>query len=223
MAFIFCKEHLRLYYVAGSQDFGGDDKRFLGTLAQALSAGVSCFQFRDKGAGSLMNHRDRQADLAHLAKALCHEHGVPFIINDDIVLAKNVGADGIHLGQNDIRHMDDHAMQMFKQHFDIVGLSINHADEALAFQTLHERGVIDYFGIGPIFATPSKDDHSVPVGLDFPKVLRHLGIRVPLVAIGGVKAIHVKTLRENGADGVAVISAISHAEHVNRAVAELLT
>ena len=80
---------------------------------------------------------------------------------------------------------------------------------------------VDYCGLGPVFPTNSKEKHNPPIGLDFVKKARDAGIRKPIVSIGGVKAEHVATLKQNGADGVAVITAISLASDVPKAVKSL--
>lgn len=206
---------LKLYYVAGSQDFGGSQptQQLLTTLESALQAGISCYQFRDKGQYSLAHDPIAQKKLACACLELCRQYHIPMIINDDIGLAQEIGADGVHLGQDDVkntRQLPDGR---------IFGLSINSLEEALYWQ---HHAKIDYFGVGPIFATTSKVDHSAPVGLDFPRILRKHGITKPLVAIGGIKPYHVPALTQAGADGVAVVSAISSAKDVASAVYALL-
>lgn len=212
--------HLPLYFVAGSQDCrrdGGDGaENLLRVLRQALASGVTCFQFRDKGAFSLENEPEKQRALAIACQDLCREFDVPFIVNDDVDLALAIEADGIHVGQTDAKVADIRARSNKPL---IVGLSINTLAQAKAS---NEDPAIDYFGIGPIFPTQSKADPKPVVGMTFIDVLRKNGITKPLVAIGGVKADSVEQLRAFGADGVAVITAISHADDVPQAVKNLL-
>lgn len=211
---------LPLYFVAGSQDCRVNDgdpaENLLWILRQALGSGITCFQFRDKGAFSLENSPEKQRALAIACRDLCREYGVPFIVNDDVELASAIDADGIHVGQTDTAVAEIRAKTSRRL---IVGLSVNTLAQA---KQSNENTEIDYFGIGPIFPTLSKADPKPVVGMEFIQILRKNGINKPLVAIGGVKAEHIETLREYGADGVAVITAISHAQDVQQAVKNLL-
>lgn len=211
---------LPLYFVAGSQDCRVNDgdpaKNLLRILRQALESGITCFQFRDKGAFSLEHSPTKQLALAIACRDLCHEYSVPFIVNDDVELALSIDADGIHVGQTDTAVADIRAKTNRRL---IVGLSVNTLEQA---KQSNENTDIDYFGIGPIFPTLSKADPKPVVGMEFIQTLRKNGINKPLVAIGGVKAEHVETLRGYGADGVAVITAISHTQEVQQAVKNLL-
>ena len=206
------QEILPLYFVAGTQDCRHLDDNpadnLLSVLKQALDGGITCFQFRDKGKFSLENSPDEQRSLAISCRDLCHQYDVPFIIDDNVDLALEIEADGIHVGQNDtpvktIRAKTNNPL--------IIGWSINRLDEAKIGEKIAE---IDYFGVGPIFTTQSKENPSPTLGMEFIQTLRNGGITKPLVAIGGVKLEHVKTLRKYGADGVAVITAITQANDI---------
>ncbi|OOF40818.1 thiamine-phosphate diphosphorylase [Rodentibacter rarus] len=206
------QEILPLYFVAGTQDCRhlGENKaqNLLSVLKQALEGGITCFQFRDKGKFSLEHSPEEQKALAIACRDMCREYGVPFIVNDNVDLAFELEADGVHVGQTDmavevIRAKAKQAM--------IVGWSVNVLEEAKMGETMAE---IDYFGIGPIFPTNSKENAKPTRGMAFVQELRNAGITKPFVAIGGVKWEHVRTLRELGADGVALISAICQAENV---------
>ena len=213
------QEILPLYFVAGTQDcrhLGGNPAdNLLSVLRQALEGGITCFQFRDKGKFSLENSPDEQRALAISCRDLCHQYDVPFIVDDNVDLALEIEADGIHVGQNDtpvktIRAKTNKPL--------IIGWSINRLDEAKIGEEISE---IDYFGVGPIFTTQSKENPSPTLGMEFIQTLRNGGITKPLVAIGGIKLEHVKTLRKYGADGVAVITAITQANDI-KAVTQAL-
>ena len=213
------QEILPLYFVAGTQDCQhlGNNPTYnlLSVLKQALDGGITCFQFRDKGKFSLENSPDEQRSLAISCRDLCHQYDVPFIVDDNVDLALEIEADGIHVGQSDtpvktIRAKTNKPL--------IIGWSINRLDEAKIGEEISE---IDYFGVGPIFTTQSKENPSPTLGMEFIQTLRNGGITKPLVAIGGVKLEHVKTLRKYGADGVAVITAITQANDIKAATLAL--
>lgn len=213
------QEILPLYFIAGTQDCRhlGDNTadNLLSVLKQALEGGITCFQFRDKGKFSLENSPDEQRSLAISCRDLCHQYDVPFIVDDNVDLALEIEADGIHVGQSDtpvktIRAKTNKPL--------IIGWSINRLDEAKIGEEIAE---IDYFGVGPIFTTQSKENPSPTLGMEFIQTLRNGGITKPLVAIGGIKLEHVKTLREYGADGVAVITAITQADDIKAATQAL--
>ena len=213
------QEILPLYFVAGTQDCRhlGDNPadNLLSVLKQALEGGITCFQFRDKGKFSLENSPDEQRALAISCRDLCHQYDVPFIVDDNVDLALEIEADGIHVGQNDtpiktIRAKTNKPL--------IIGWSINRLDEAKIGEEIAE---IDYFGVGPIFTTQSKENPSPTLGMEFIQTLRNGGITKPLVAIGGIKLEHVKTLRKYGADGVAVITAITQSNDIKSATQAL--
>ena len=213
------QEILPLYFVAGTQDCRhlGDNPadNLLSVLRQALEGGITCFQFRDKGKFSLENSPDEQRSLAISCRDLCHQYDVPFIIDDNVDLALEIEADGIHVGQSDtpvktIRAKTNKPL--------IIGWSVNRLDEAKIGEEISE---IDYFGVGPIFSTQSKENPSPTLGMKFIQTLRNKGITKPLVAIGGIKLEHVKTLRKYGADGVAVITAITQVNNIKAATQAL--
>ena len=213
------QEILQLYFVAGIQDCRhlGDNPtdNLLSVLKQALEGGITCFQFRDKGKFSLENSPTEQRALAINCRDLCRQYHVPFIIDDNVDLALEIEADGVHVGQSDtpvktIRARTNKPL--------IIGWSINRFDEAKIGEEISE---IDYFGVGPIFPTLSKENPSPTLGMEFIQTLRNGGITKPLVAIGGVKREHVKTLRKYGADGVAVIPAITQSNNIKAATQAL--
>ncbi len=214
------RQMLKLYFIAGTQDCPNPTKdriqNLLLILEQALQAGITCFQFRDKGKNSLEDQPNAQKILAIQCRDLCRRYKVPFIVDDNVALAIEIDADGVHVGQKDmspimIRQMTNKPL--------IIGLSNNTLDDLWRSEQMIE---VDYCGLGPVFPTNSKEKHNPPIGLDFVKKARDAGIRKPIVSIGGVKAEHMATLKQNGADGIAVITAISLASDVPKAVKLLL-
>ncbi|MEM6381394.1 MAG: thiamine phosphate synthase [Pseudomonadota bacterium] len=165
------------------------------TVRRAVAGGVTCVQLRDKQAST--------ADLIDLGKAIkatLAGTGVPLIINDDLEAAHACGADGVHVGQSDTSAEEARAALGSGK---TVGLSC----ETMAHVRAVDPDVVDYLGLGPVFATATKGDHAAPIGLDG---LREMCAATPLptVAIGGLKAKHFQPALGAGADGIAVVSAI---------------
>ena len=190
---------LRTYLIMGSTNCpAGVDPAEL--LREAIEGGVTCFQFREKGPGSLAG--EAKLALAKRLQAVCLKHGVPFIVNDDVSLAAALGADGIHIGQ------DDEPAQSVRARVGvgaIVGVSAHTVEEAC--RALADGA--DYLGIGPIFPTGSKPDAAAPQGTRLLEELRAAGIAAPLVGIGGIAPGNAGSVLAAGADGVSVISAIT--------------
>ena len=156
------QEILQLYFVAGTQDCRhlGDNPadNLLSVLKQALEGGITCFQFRDKGKFSLENSPTEQRALAIKCRDLCRRYNVPFIVDDNVDLALEIEADGIHVGQSDTPVKTIRARTHKPL---IIGWSVNRLDEAKIGEELFE---IDYFGIGPIFPTQSKENPKPTLG-----------------------------------------------------------
>lgn len=210
---MFSEEMLRLYFVAGSQDCahlsGNASQQLLTILEHALQNGITCFQFREKGSRALS---DRAAILAlgKQCQVLCQAHHIPFVVNDDLDLALTLNADGLHIGQSDMA-IDEVAKRLPEKMF--LGVSVSNRVELLASQ--HQR--VAYFGVGPIFQTSSKSDAAPAIGIKGFAQLKSLS-DCPMVAIGGIGANDVPNLMRSGASGVAVISAITHADEVGKSV-----
>ena len=180
----------------GSQNVQGDP---LYVLEEALKGGITAFQFREKGEGSLVgNDYD---EFARKCQDLCKQYMVPFIVNDDLELALRLKADGIHVGQDDAPVKE--VRQMFADK--LVGVSVH----TLADVKDAVLNGADYVGIGPIFPTESKLDAKKPSGCKFLREVHYFYPNLPIVGIGGITLNNMKTVLEVGADGIAVISAIS--------------
>ncbi|MCM3130037.1 thiamine phosphate synthase [Paenibacillus provencensis] len=202
------KELLRVYFVMGSANCV---KAPEDTLQAALTGGVTLFQFREKGTGC--REGAERIELARRLQKLCREHNVPFIVNDDVDLALEIDADGVHVGQ------DDEEAGMVRQRIGnrLLGISAHTIEEAVK---AYEQGA-DYIGVGPIYPTRSKDDAEAVQGPGIIKAMREANIMLPIVGIGGITAANSREVVEAGADGVAVISAISYAEDVADSVRQL--
>ncbi|GAA7608653.1 thiamine-phosphate synthase [Helicobacter pylori] len=210
---------LKLMFVAGSQDFyhikGGKNDRInalLDALELALQSQITAFQFRQKGDLALQDPIEIK-QLALECQKLCQKYGVPFIVNDEVQLALELKADGVHVGQEDMAI--EEVMALCQKRL-FIGLSVNALEQAL--KARHLDGVA-YLGVGPIFPTPSKKDKQV-VGVELLKKIQDSGIKKPLIAIGGITMHNASKLREYG--GIAVISAITQAKDKALAVGKLL-
>ncbi len=186
------REQLRLHLVTDSAMCGA--RNLLDVVAAAVRGGASCVQLREKTLATRAF-----VERARALKSLLAPIGVPLIINDRLDVALACAADGVHVGQDDmpaevVRRLMPQAL---------IGLSIESVEQLRAA----EHAPVDYFGIGPVFATTSKDDAADIVGLDGVRAMRTL-TRHLLVAIGGIHAGNARQVMAAGADGVAVVSAL---------------
>ncbi|CAN7719795.1 thiamine phosphate synthase [Rhizobium leguminosarum] len=165
------------------------------TARLAVAGGATMVQLRDKHAGTI-----RVIETGRALKQALDETGALLIVNDDVEAAIAIGADGLHIGQEDMDAMRARAMIGPDM---ILGLSVE--SEALANAV--DPDLVDYTGVGPVFATPTKTDHKQPIGFDgLARLVK--ASPVPSVAIGGLKADHVAQVFAAGAKGLAVVSAI---------------
>ncbi|MET0283194.1 MAG: thiamine phosphate synthase [Polyangiales bacterium] len=174
----------------------------------AVRGGVTMVQLREKAL-------DTRAFLAEARalKQLLAPLGVGLVINDRVDIALACEADGVHLGQGDMPVED--ARRLLPAHV-FLGLSV----ETLAQVHAANKLPVDYLGVSPIFATPTKTDTARPWGVEGLRAVRAL-TKLPLVAIGGIHVGNATSLREAGADGLAVVSAICAAPDPERAAAAL--
>jgi thiamine-phosphate pyrophosphorylase len=165
------------------------------TARLAVAGGATMVQLRDKHGGTA-----RMIETGLALKEILKDPGALLVINDDVEAAIAIGADGLHIGQDDMGPAVARAMIGPDM---ILGLSAE--SEALAAAI--DPAIVDYAGIGPIFATPTKTDHKQPIGFDgLARLVKTAP--VPTVAIGGLKREHVASVFAAGADGLAVVSAI---------------
>jgi thiamine-phosphate pyrophosphorylase len=202
---------LRLYAVVDPQTAGG---RELATLARLVAqGGATLVQLRDK-----RSETRPMVECARGIKAALAPSGVPLLINDRVDVALASGADGVHVGQQDMAIED--ARRLLGPDA-IIGRSIKSVDEAEAAPL----DLLDYAGIGGVFATSSKDNPDPPIGVGglarVAAVLRRRAPRLPLCAIAGIDASNAAGAIAAGADGIAVISALARAEDPRSAAREL--
>ena len=186
------REQLLLYAVTDRSHLG--EKSLYSAVEEALEGGVTFLQLREK-------HLSDEEILAE-ARALlplCRAHSVPLIINDSVDIALAAGADGVHVGQEDL---EAGAARQKLGSGKILGVSAHNVAEALRA----EKAGADYLGVGAMFPTGTKDN-VVPTS---PETLRAIceAVSIPVVAIGGVTGENLPRLRGCGMAGAAVVSAI---------------
>ncbi len=164
-------------------------------VAALSEGGASLIQLRDKSSASGEFYRD-----ALDALALGRRLGVRIIINDRVDIALALGADGVHLGQDD---MPPEAARKLLGEEAIIGFSTHNQEQALAAA----EKPVDYIGLGPIFPTSSKEKSDRLVGLEGLRRVRQ-SVEMPIVAIGGITLANAREVLQAGADSVAIISAI---------------
>jgi thiamine-phosphate pyrophosphorylase len=175
---------------------------------RAIAGGADVIQLRDKECGC--------RELCQIGRALrtiTIKTGTIFIVNDRLDVALACGADGVHLGQDDMRV--DVARQIAPPGF-IIGVSVGTVDEAIRA----EQEGADYLALSPVFSTASKNDAGPGRGLDAVREIRQ-SVSVPVIAIGGINLDNVQEVIEAGADGVAVISVVVGNRSIIAAAQEL--
>lgn len=205
------KPDLRVYFVIGPDHAG--DRPFVEMAEAAARGGVTALQLRDKtGDTATLIAEARKLKLA-LAP-----FGVPLIVNDRVDVALAAGAEGVHIGQQDMAPAD--ARQLLGPDR-ILGLTVQSAEEIAAM----EPGLLDYVSIGGVFDTASKQNPHPPIGLDGladlaeAAALRAPGL--PICAIAGITVETAAAVIAAGCDGISVVSAIAAASDPRVAAGEL--
>lgn len=172
----------------------------------ALDGGCRWIQLRIKDA-----EEEFLEQMALRVQSMCREYGATFIIDDNVLLAKKIGADGVHLGKNDMPVAQ--ARQILGEKF-IIGGTVNTFEDILYHL---KNGTPDYFGCGPFRFTSTKKNLAPVLGLegyrDIVLKMRERGIDIPLVAIGGITKEDIPQLLECGVSGIALSGSIINAEN----------
>lgn len=188
---------LRLYGIIDPERTAGRDP--IGLVRQAVSGGATLMQYRDKNADGR-----RFVELARALKEALVGTGVPLLINDRVDVAMAAGADGVHLGQDDM-HPED-ARELLGPNA-IIGWTLKTQEHAANMVGMP----VDYACIGGIFSTSSKNNSSLPIGIDGLRSIltsARAGANKPIGAIAGIDASNAQSVIAAGADGIAVISAL---------------
>lgn len=199
------RDNLLLYAVTDRHWLG--EETLYRQVEKSLKGGVTFVQLREKDL-----EEDKVSEEARELKKLCARYGVPFVINDNVKIAVETDADGVHVGQSDMKAGDVRALLGPDK---ILGVSAQTVEQA----KLAEAHGADYLGIGAVFPTGSKDD-AVEVSRETVKAICE-AVNIPCIAIGGITAENVGELAGCGLSGIAVISAIFGAGDIETATVEL--
>ncbi len=182
-------------------------RTLVSVVEESLKGGVTMLQLREKLPG-----RDGVKKEAFELSVLCKKYNVPFIINDDVELALETGADGVHVGQED---MEASRARKLLGAGKILGVSAHTVEEAVEA----EKAGADYLGIGAAFPTGTKDNIEVLKAETFKAICDTVSI--PCVAIGGISEENIMKLSGNGLAGVSAVSAIYAKDDIQNAARQL--
>ena len=182
------------------------DRHWLGNQT-LLDGGATCIQLREKQ----LDDKTFLQEAIEIQK-LCKQYQVPFIVNDNVEIAKDMHADGIHVGQSDMEALD---VRKALGNDVILGVSAQTVEQA---KKAEAHGA-DYLGVGAVFPTGSKDD-AEDVSYETLKAICE-AVSIPVIAIGGITQDNVKELAGSGIVGIAVISAIFAQQHITQATKDL--
>jgi len=200
------KRLLKLYLVTDSGCIGS--KALESCVEEAVKAGATLVQLREK---KLAN--SEFIALGKKIKAVTDKYKVPLIINDNIDVVLAVGADGIHIGQDDIDAADARAILGGSK---IIGVTAKTVAQAVKA----EKDSADYLGVGAMFGSPTKTD-ALAIDLETARQIC-AGVKIPCVAIGGINESNIEKLSGIGFCGVAAISAILASENITSSTKSLL-
>ena len=207
----FTKDKIRkgmLLYAVTDQSWLKEGQTLLSVCEDVLSSGATFLQIREKD----LDANSFEVEAAKL-KELCARYKVPYVVNDSVEIALAIDADGVHVGQSDIKGRDIRRMIGSDK---ILGISAGTTQEAIAA----ENAGADYIGVGAVFGTSTKKNAR---NLTVEKLKEiSSAVSIPVVAIGGINGNNLMELSGSGVNGVAVVSAIFAAEDPGKATAELL-
>ncbi len=199
------RKNLLLYAVTDRHWTG--EKNLIQQTEEAIKGGATFVQIREKN----LDEQEFEQEAIKLKK-LCGKYKIPFVVNDNVQLAKKIDADGVHIGQDDMNPLE--ARKILGEH-KIIGVSAQTVEEAV----LAEKQGADYLGVGAVFHTGSKDD-AIEVS---PETLKSIckAVKIPVVAIGGITKNNVHELKNSGICGISVISAIFAQKDITAATKDL--
>ena len=176
-------------------------------VKEALEGGATMLQIREK----TLSDAEFEQEALELQK-ICRDFNVPFIVNDNVALAARIGADGVHVGQDDM-NVEEARRLIGKDK--ILGVSAQTVEEAV----LAEKQGADYLGVGAVFPTGSKFDAIEVPHETLKEICR--AVKIPVVAIGGITKDNLEELKGSGIAGISVISAIFAKKNIREATEDL--
>lgn len=208
----FTKDEIRksmLLYVVTDRMWLKEGETLSDVCKEIIENGATFIQIREKD----LDYNSFEKESREL-KELCNKYHVPFVVNDNIEIALSVDADGVHVGQSDIKGRD---IRKIIGENKILGISAGTVDEAIEA----EKAGADYIGVGAIFNTSTKKD-AENVSLE---KLREIcmAVSIPVVAIGGIDNSNIMSFKGTNVDGVAVVSAIFASDNKGQATSDLLS
>lgn len=201
-----CDKKSLLLYAVTDRTWLNDDTLYE-QVEKAIKGGVTFVQLREK-------NLDEESFLNEALKIqkLCRKYDIPFVINDNVEIARKINADGVHVGQSDMGATN---VRDILGDDKIIGVSVQTVEQAV----IAEKQGADYLGVGAVFPTGSKED-AEDVSYETLRAICE-AVHIPVVAIGGISADNVLTLKGSGISGIAVISAIFAAENIEFATKSL--
>lgn len=207
----FTKDEIRnsmLLYAVTDRSWLKEEEDLVTVCKTVLENGATFLQVREKDL-----EEETFEQEAGALKSLCAEYHIPFVVNDSVEIALEIDADGVHMGQSDIRGRDIRSIIGPEK---ILGISAGTVEEAITA----EKAGADYIGVGAVFKTSTKKDAG-SLTLEELKKIRE-AVSIPVVAIGGIGTSNIMELKNTGIDGVAVVSAIFASKNPGEETAKLL-
>jgi thiamine-phosphate pyrophosphorylase len=201
-----CDKKSLLLYAVTDRTWLNDDTLYE-QVEKAIKGGVTFVQLREKKLD-----KESFLDEALEIQKLCRKYDIPFVVNDNVEIAKEINADGVHVGQGDMGAVNVRDILGDDR---IIGVSVQTVDQAV----LAQKQGADYLGVGAVFPTSSKAD-AEDVSYETLKAICE-AVDIPVVAIGGISAGNVSKLKGSGISGIAVISAVFAAEDIESATKNL--
>ena len=200
------KNVLTLYAVTNF-NFSDNEISMTDKITKGINGGVTCIQLREKNLPY-----EQFLKRALLIRKICKERNITFIVNDNIKIAIESDADGVHIGQDDLNILETRKLIGNK----VLGISAQTVNQAIEA----EKYGVDYLGVGAIFATQTKQDASIVAINTLKKI--SLTVSIPVVAIGGLNLNNIKKLKRSGIKGIAVSSAIFSSNDIENQTRNLL-
>lgn len=199
------KETMRLYAV--TDQAWSNDITLKEQVELAIQGGVTFVQLREK-----KKSKEEIIQIAREIKQITDKYQIPFVINDNVEVALEVDADGVHVGQEDMKAVEARRILGDKK---IIGVSVHTVEEAVEAKKMGAN----YIGVGAVFPTSTKKNAVKMSNKTLQDICQ--AVDIPVVAIGGIQTENIMELKESGIDGIAVVSAIFSKKDVKQAAKEL--